>query len=123
MIGAHVLLYTNDADADRAFIRDVLGFPHVDAGHGWLIFRLPPSELAVHPMAEGAPRPQDAAMVAAHLYLMCDSLEAEMKALSAKKVTCSAVEREPWGLRATLRMPSGGELGLYQPMHPTALRA
>jgi catechol 2,3-dioxygenase-like lactoylglutathione lyase family enzyme len=120
--GAHVLIFTADADADRAFIRDVLGLAHVDAGHGWLIFRLPPSEMAVHPADEGAPLSHERpGMVGAHLYVMCDDLAAEMKALAAKGVTCEPVQRERWGVRTALRLPSGGSLGLYQPAHRTAL--
>ena len=122
--GAHMLIYTSDADADRAFFRDVLGFAHVDAGHGWLIFRLPPAEAAVHPTDAGAPHSHDApAMAGAHLYLMCDDVEAEVGALADKGVTCSPRQRERWGIRTTFRMPSGSELGLYQPLHPTALNA
>lgn len=122
--GAHMLIYTSDADADRAFFRDVLGFAHVDAGHGWLIFRLPPSEAAVHPVDAGAPHSHDApAMAGAHLYLMCDDVEAEARALAAKGVVCSPLQRERWGIRTTFRLPSGSELGLYQPLHPTALNA
>ena len=122
IFGAHVLLYTADADADRAFFRDVLGFGHVDAGHGWLIFRLPPSEAAVHPADEGAPLWRETpGMVGAHLYLMCEDLEAEIQALAARGVKCAPVQHERWGIRTALRLPSGGELGLYQPKHPTAL--
>ena len=119
--GAHVLLYTRDADADRAFFRDVLGFAHVDAGHGWLIFRLPASEAAVHPMDDPSESHDAPAMAGAHLYLMCDDIDAEVKRLSARGVTCSALQRERWGIRTALRLPSGGEIGLYQPLHPTAL--
>ena len=122
--GAHVLIYTSDADADRSFFRDVLGFAHVDAGRGWLIFRLPPSEAAVHPVDAGSPHSHDAAaMAGAHLYLMCDDVEAEVKALTAKGVGCSPLKRERWGITTTLRLPSGNDLGLYQPLHPTALQA
>ena len=122
IFGAHVLIYSADADADRAFFRDVLGLGHVDAGHGWLIFRLPPSEAAVHPADEGAPLSRETAgMVGAHLYLMCEDLEAEIQALAARGVKCAPVQHERWGIRTALRLPSGGELGLYQPKHPTAL--
>ena len=110
--GAHVILYTNDAETDRAFFRDVLHFPFVDAGHGWLIFKLPPAEVAVHP-ADGPP--------AVELYLMCDDLQELIASLSAKQVVCGGVERERWGLRTTIRLPSGARLGLYQPAHPTAI--
>jgi catechol 2,3-dioxygenase-like lactoylglutathione lyase family enzyme len=110
--GAHVILYSRDATADRAFFRDVLGFPFVDAGHDWLIFGLPPAEVAVHP-EEGAARHE--------LYLMCDDLTAEMAVLGRKGVTCSAVEEARWGSLTRIRLPGGGEVGLYQPRHPTAL--
>jgi catechol 2,3-dioxygenase-like lactoylglutathione lyase family enzyme len=119
-IGAHFLLYSNDAEADRAFFRDVLGFQHVDAGHGWLIFGLPPAEAAIHPTEQGqenAPaRPQGAS-----LYLMCEDLEAVMAALKKKKVQCAKVEKARWGNITTIPLPSGGGIGLYQPSHPTAL--
>ncbi|MEU7909070.1 VOC family protein [Actinoplanes sp. NPDC049118] len=109
--GAHVIIYSRDADADRAFFRDTLGYPHVDAGHGWLIFKLPPAELAMHP-ADGEPVHE--------LYLMCDDLEATMTDLSAKGVEFTvAVTEERWGLRTAVRLPGGGELGLYEPRHPT----
>lgn len=124
IIGAHVLLYTPDAEADRQFFRDVLNLPHVDAGHGWLIFRLPPAEAAVHPPGEGSALSHDTpAMAGAHLYLMCDDIDAEMKALEKKGVQCTPIQRERWGIRTAVRLPSGSELGLYQPTHPTALAA
>jgi catechol 2,3-dioxygenase-like lactoylglutathione lyase family enzyme len=124
IVGAHVLVYTPDADADRAFFRDVLKFPYVDAGHGWLIFRLPPAEAAVHPTDAGSPRSQDShTMAAAHLYLICDDVEKEVQALEARGVRCAARQRERWGITTTVRLPSGNEIGLYQPMHPTALEA
>ena len=126
IIGAHVLLYSTNADADRAFVRDVLGFKHVDVGHGWLIFGMSPAELAVHPANEGAGEGDERVhaghkMLGAHLYLMCDDLDGFVTSLGVKKVSCTEVEREPWGLRTTIKLPSGGELGLYQPTHPTAL--
>jgi hypothetical protein len=110
--GAHFLLYSNDAEADRAFFHDVLEFRSVDAGHGWLIFKLPPAEAAVHP-ADG--------QTGAELYLMCDDLRALVQSLAEKHVTCTAIEEARWGLRTNIRLPSGGQLGLYQPRHPTAL--
>ena len=117
--GAHVLLYSTNPDADRAFFRDVLRFPHVDVGHGWLIFKLPPSEVAVHP-ANGVTGPAHAghAMIGAVLYLMCDDLRAT---LSTNKLTHTEIEQENWGLRTTIKLPSGSELGLYQPSHATAI--
>jgi catechol 2,3-dioxygenase-like lactoylglutathione lyase family enzyme len=118
IIGAHVLLYSKNADADRAFVRDLLGLASVDAGHGWLIFALPPAEAAVHPSeGDGAA----GAMLGAHLYLMCDDLNATMQSLAAKKVQFTPIAQERWGIRTTIKLPSGGELGLYQPTHPTAL--
>ncbi|MEU5881031.1 VOC family protein [Spirillospora sp. NPDC047279] len=109
---AHVIVHSRDADADRAFIRDVLGLPGVDAGGGWLIFKLPPAEVAVHP-TDGEPRHE--------LYLMCDDLEATLADLRAKGVEVAGEpSRQAWGLLAAITMPSGAELGLYEPSHPTA---
>jgi catechol 2,3-dioxygenase-like lactoylglutathione lyase family enzyme len=116
--GAHVLLFSNDADADRAFLRDVLQFRAVDAGHGWLIFALPPSEVAVHPIdGPEAAVPE----LRASLYLMCDDIRAFITSMEAKKVACSSIVTERWGLRTSMKLPSGGELGVYQPTHPTAI--
>ena len=109
--GSHVIVYSRDADADRAFFRDVLDFPHVDAGGGWLIFKLPPAEVAVHPV-DGAPSHE--------LYLMCDDVNATVADLAAKGVSCAAVTDEGWGLLTSIRLPGGGELGLYEPRHPRA---
>lgn len=120
--GAHLLLYSKDPDADRAFLRDVLGFRSVDAGRGWLIFALPPAEIAVHPVDEGASEPVAAGeVVGASLYLMCDDLSSTMKSLESKNVLCSEVNEAPWGIVTTFRLPSGGEIGLYQPTHRIAL--
>ncbi len=108
--GAHAILFTPDADAVRAFLRDVLQFPSVDAGGGWLIFALPPAELAAHP-TDG---PGHHA-----LYLMCDDVHATVAELEAKGVELAApVSDEGWGLVTAIRMPGGGELGLYEPRHP-----
>ena len=113
IFGAHLVLFSTDAEADRAFIADVLGFDSVDAGGGWLIFGLPPAEAAVHP----------AEAPAAELYLMCDDLEAEMRTLSDRGVACSSVEEARWGSITKVALPSGAEVGLYQPKHPTAIEA
>jgi|ERR1019366_6132801 catechol 2,3-dioxygenase-like lactoylglutathione lyase family enzyme len=120
--GAHVLLYSNDPEADRAFFRDVLEFRSVDAGHGWLIFKLPPAEAALHP-TDGDPAQVDAghSLLGAALYLMCADLQALIQSLAARNVTCTAIDKAPWGIKTTIRLPSGGEIGLYQPTHPTAL--
>ena len=112
IFGAHVIVYSKDAVADRAFLRDVLGFASVDAGHGWLIFALPPAEVAVHP-AEENDRPE--------LYLMCDDLRTEIASLAGKGVECTEVQEARWGSIVKIRLPGGGEVGLYQPRHPTAL--
>ena len=110
--GAHVILYSKNADADRAFFRDVLGFKSVNAGHGWLIFALPLAEAAFHPSDENGPH---------ELYFMCDDLNAEMASLAKKGVQCSDAQQARWGSITKMRLPGGGEVGLYQPKHPTAL--
>jgi catechol 2,3-dioxygenase-like lactoylglutathione lyase family enzyme len=110
--GAHVVVYSKNAEADRAFFRDVLGFKSVDAGHSWLIFALPPAEAAFHPSDESS---------AHELYFMCESLKAEMDSLAKKRVKCSKVEEARWGSITKIRLPGGGEIGLYEPKHPTAL--
>jgi len=112
MFGSHVVVYSSDADADREFFRDVLGFSSVDAGHGWLIFALPPAEIAMHPAEAGG---------AFEFYLTCDDLQAEMRDLEAKGVACSDVEEARWGSITKIKLPGGGEIGLYQPKHPLAL--
>ncbi len=120
--GAHILLYSQDPDADRAFFRDVLELRAVDAGHGWLIFALPPAEAALHP-ADGEPSQLHAGhhLLGAVLYLMCEDLRETVASLEAKGVRCTEVSEAPWGLKTTIPLPSGGEVGLYQPMHPTAI--
>lgn len=121
LFGAHVLLYSDDAEADRAFLRDVLGLRGLDVGGGWLIFALPPAEVAVHP-TDGASRQMHAGrpLLGAVLYLMCDDVRAYVRQLAGKGVVCSEISEEPWGMRTTIPLPSGGELGLYQPSHPVA---
>jgi catechol 2,3-dioxygenase-like lactoylglutathione lyase family enzyme len=109
--GSHVIIYSSDADADRAFFQDVLKYPHVDAGGGWLIFKLPPGEVAVHP-AEG--------QQAHELYLMCDDVNATVEDLLANGVSCGDISDEGWGLLTSIRLPGGGDLGLYEPRHPKA---
>lgn len=111
IFGAHVVVHSKDPGADRTFLREVLGFKSIDAGHGWLIFALPPAEVAVHPAEENGRH---------ELYLMCDQLAAEVSALAAKGVSCSEVQEARWGSIVKIRLPGGGEVGLYQPKHPTA---
>ena len=115
---AHVLLYSQDPEADRTFFRDVLQFRAVDAGGGWLIFKLPPAEVALHP-ADGESEPGHR-LLPTQFYLMCDDLPSLMKSLETKHVSCTAVAKERWGIRTTIKLPSGGEIGLYQPTHATA---
>jgi catechol 2,3-dioxygenase-like lactoylglutathione lyase family enzyme len=112
IFGAHVVLYSTDAEADRAFFSDILGYTSVDAGHGWLIFALPPSELAVHPVEIGG---------AHELFFMCDDLAAELVALEAKGVEAGPVEEARWGSVTKLTLPGGGTVGLYQPSHPSPI--
>ena len=112
--GIHAILYAKDADKVRAFLRDVLGLKSVDAGRGWLIFAAPPAELAAHPVDEGEEARHE-------LFLMCDDVKATINELAGKGVKCAAVTEAPWGLATTIYLPGGGELGLYQPKHPTAI--
>jgi hypothetical protein len=108
--GAHVVIYSKDADADRAFLRDVLGFTSVDAGYGWLIFGLPRAEAAVHPAGENDRH---------ELYLMCSDLSGEIVSLRAKGVECEAITEARWGSITKISLPGGGRLCLYQPKHPS----
>src|SRR5260370_34902522 len=107
--GAHVIVYSKDAEADRAFFRDVLGFRSVDAGHGWLIFALPPAEAAFHPSENNDVH---------ELYFMCDDLKAEMAALKKNAVECSGVHEERWGSITHFHLPGAGKICLYHPKHP-----
>ncbi|MFF1822509.1 VOC family protein [Kribbella sp. NPDC058245] len=110
--GAHVIIFSKDAEADRTFLRDVLGYPHVDTGGGWLIFKLPPAEVAVHPTGEAESH---------ELYLMCDDLDRTVADLTAQGVEfVRPAEDQGWGILTAIRLPGGGELGLYEPKHPTA---
>lgn len=106
--GAHIIIYSKDAEADRAFFKNVLKFRNVDVGHGWLIFALPPSEVAVHPSDENNVH---------EFYLMCDDLDATMAQLKKSGVACDAPATQGWGRSTRVRLPGGGELGLYQPRH------
>ena len=109
--GVHAIVYSQEAERLRAFFADVLGLPSVDAGGGWLIFALPPAELAAHPTDGEGGRHE--------LYLMCDDIEATVAELEAKGVELAQpIRRERWGLITMLRLPGGGELALYPPTHP-----
>jgi hypothetical protein len=110
--GAHAILYSSDADADRAFLQDLLGTTTVDAGGGWLILALPPAEVAVHPTDGPAHH---------ELYLLCDDIETTHATLTARGVVVEGgISDEGWGRLITLRLPGGGALGVYEPRHPVA---
>ena len=107
--GVHAVIFTADAERDRAFFRDALEFPSVDAGDGWPIFALPPAELAAHPAEEGGQH---------KLYFMCNDLHTTLAELEAKGVdSAQPVSDESWGLVTAIRLPSGAELGLYEAKH------
>jgi hypothetical protein len=123
IFGTHILFYSTKPDADRAFFHKVLKFRSVDAGNGWLIFAMPPAEAAFHPSdGEFSQAHADHRMMGAVIYLMCDNLSALIKSLKKKKVKCTEVATERWGIRTSIKLPSGAELGLYQPTHPMAIR-
>jgi hypothetical protein len=109
IIGAHSIICSTDAEADRALLRDVFGLPHVDAGGGWLIFGLPPAEVAVHPAAENDVH---------EFYLMCDDVGRLVTELQQRGVPCGPVQQQAWGLLTRVTLPGGGTLGVYQPRHP-----
>ena len=113
IIGAHVIVYSKDPDADRKFFQEILNFPAVDAGGGWLIFGMPCAETAFHPSSKNDLH---------ELYLMCDDLPKLMETLKKKKVEFSAIHEERWGIITKMKLPGGGQIGVYQPKHPTALK-
>jgi hypothetical protein len=108
IIGAHSILYSARPEADRAFLRDVLGFPSVDVGEGWLIFGLPPAEVAVHPSEENDVH---------EFYLMCDDAEAFISEMTKRSVACAPAQNLGWGVLTHVTLPGGGKLGVYQPLH------
>ena len=108
IIGAHSIIYSKNAEADRNFLRDVLKLHHVDVGHGWLIFALPPSEVAVHP---------DEKNDVHQLYLMVDDVERFVAEMKTHDVDCSEIQNQGWGMLTQLTLPGGGKLGIYQPRH------
>jgi catechol 2,3-dioxygenase-like lactoylglutathione lyase family enzyme len=112
--GVHALVYAKDAEKVRAFFKDTLGFPSVDAGHGWLIFTLPPAELGIHPAEDE---------IHHEIYLMCDDVKATVAELRKKDVKCGPIREQGFGLVTSLTIPGGGTMGLYQPSHPTALKS
>jgi len=114
--GAHTIIYSTNSDADGAFLRDVLRLTHVDVGEGWLIFGLPPAEVAVHPSDENGVH---------ELYLMCDDVEAFVAEMKKHGIVCGPVQNQGWGLLTRVPLPGGGGLGVYQPRHarPKAMGA
>lgn len=110
--GAHTIIYSPKAEELRAFLRDVLELESVDAGHGWLIFALPPGELAVHP---------DEGETHQELFLMCDDIDAAVRQVTAKGVECQPITEQRWGRVTGIRLPDGSNLGIYQPKHPTPI--
>jgi hypothetical protein len=109
IVGAHSIIYSTNPEADRAFLRDVLRLTNVDVGHGWLIFGLPPSEVAVHPSEKNDVH---------EFYLMCDDVRAFVAAMAAHNIACEPVQDQGWGVLTQVVLPGGGKLGVYQPRHP-----
>jgi hypothetical protein len=107
--GAHTIIYSTNPDADRDFFKIILKFPNVDAGHGWLIFGLPPSEVAVHPSAENGPH---------EFYLLCDDINLFVKEMGEQNIVCSDIDDQRWALITHLTLPGGGKIGVYEPKHP-----
>jgi hypothetical protein len=110
--GAHAILYSKDAEADRAFFRDVLRYRYADAGHGWQIFALPPAEIAVHPSDKNDVH---------EVYLMCDDVHALIADMQRHGIATAPIHEERWGLLTHVQLPSGSQLGIYQPLHPSPL--
>jgi hypothetical protein len=116
IIGAHSIIYSKSPVLDRAFLRDALKLPSVDVGDGWLIFGLPPGEVAVHPSGKNDVH---------EFYLMCDDVQAFIARMQKRRITCAPVQNLGWGLLTQVTLPGGGKLGVYQPRHgrPKAMRA
>ena len=108
IIGAHSIIYSKNPEADRAFLRDVLGLPNVDVGGGWLIFGLPPAEVAVHPSDEDGVH---------EFFLMCDDVDAFVEEMKGRGIVCGPVQNPRWGMLTEVMLPGGGKLGVYQPRH------
>jgi len=116
ILGAHAIIHSRKPEADRAFLRDALGLPHVDAGEGWLIFALPPSELAVHPSRRNSVH---------EIYLLCSNVRSFVAAMRLEGVKCTPITSQSWGRLTHVRLPGGGRLGVYEPRHrrPAAARS
>ena len=111
--GAHVVIYSKNPEADRAFFRDVLNFPCVDAGHGWLIFAIPPLESAFHDSEENDRH---------ELYLMCDNIASTLSDLRSRNVSVAEITEQRWGKVASFWLPGGGKIGIYEPTHASPLQ-
>lgn len=109
LTGAHIVIYSKDANADRTFFKNDLGFRFVDAGDGWLIFALPGAEVAFHPDEQNNKH---------ELFFTCDDLKTQVAALKKKGVRIGELSEERWGIRTTISLPGGGAIGLYEPKHP-----
>jgi hypothetical protein len=120
--GVHLLLASSNPDADRAFFRDVLGFTHVDAGEGWLIFALPPTEMGIHPAEKNLTQLHaDQNLAAGTVYLMCDNLRETLDSLASRGVEHTEIQNAGWGIASSIPLPGGAHLGLYEPHHPLAI--
>jgi hypothetical protein len=108
IIGAHSIIYSKDSEADRKFLKDVLQLPNVDVGHGWLIFGLPPAEVAVHPSEENDVH---------EFYLMVDDVQGFIADMNGRGVECGPLHDQGWGVLTHVMLPGGGKLGVYQPRH------
>ena len=108
IIGAHSIIYSQDPEGDRKFFRDVLKLPHVDVGDGWLIFGLPPAEVAMHPAEKNDVH---------EFYLMCDDVQAFVASMNERQIACGPVQDQGWGILVQVTLPGGGKLGVYQPRH------
>lgn len=106
--GIHVVIYSKNAEADKAFFKDVLKFTNIDVGHGWLIFGLPPSELAIHPSSDNEHH---------EMYLMCDNIHLFVEKMQKQKIDCGKIQDQGWGQLVQLTLPGSGKLGVYQPRH------
>ncbi len=106
--GAHSIIYSTNPDADRDFFKDVLKFPNVDVGRGWLIFGLPPAEMAIHPAEDNGLH---------ELYLLCDDIHQFVNEMADQKIDCSSIESQPWGNITYITLPGGGKIGVYEPKH------
>jgi catechol 2,3-dioxygenase-like lactoylglutathione lyase family enzyme len=108
IVGAHAIIYSKDADADRAFLGEVLGLKGVDVGGGWLIFSLPPSEVAVHPFDENDKH---------ELFLLVDDVDAFVARMKEHKVRTARISAQSWGRLTKVTLPGGGQLPVYEPRH------